>query len=135
MTTKWQLDAECRQYDPDMFFPEPSDKAGVAEALSVCKVCPVLEQCLQDVMEVEASLGPSGRHGIRGGETPSTRAAIYRRTRPARLYGTPVEGCGDAAGYQRHRRARTQPCQGCSEAEAARWKAVKAAKAEQELAA
>lgn len=139
MTTEWWIDAECMQYDPELFYPDPSDKEGTDEALSVCRACPVVKQCLQETLRVEASSHAADRHGIRGGQTPTDRANIYRSTRgpgPEREYGTPVKGCGDAAGYQRHRRAGTLPCRGCFEAEAARGKAAKAAKAaQQELAA
>jgi len=33
--------------NPDMFFPHPSDRAGIAAAKEICNGCPVLVECLR----------------------------------------------------------------------------------------
>ena len=72
----WRLRAECRDLDPDVFFP--IGKSGmslvqIAEAKTVCGRCPVLEQCLDwavSAVQVE---------GIWGGTTENERRAMRIR--------------------------------------------------------
>ena len=67
----WEARALCRQWDPETFFPEktqgrPSATSGyalgVAVAKSVCRSCPVRQEC--DV----AALERGESHGVWGGE-------------------------------------------------------------------
>ena len=58
--------------DPDMFYPDPSDAAGVERAKRVCASCPVIFECFED------ALGRGDRHGIWGGKTAGQRAHIRR---------------------------------------------------------
>jgi DNA-directed RNA polymerase specialized sigma24 family protein len=77
----WRARAACRDVDPELFFPEPSNeplvKAQVAAAKAVCRSCPVRERCLADALERLP-------HGIAGGLTEQER----RRLRTARGMGT-----------------------------------------------
>ncbi|WP_442965851.1 WhiB family transcriptional regulator [Pseudonocardia sp. HH130630-07] len=45
----WRAGAACRDVDPELFFPTPIDGAALLaaerRALSVCRVCPVLDAC------------------------------------------------------------------------------------------
>lgn len=67
---EWRLRAECRrsEADPDLFFPHPSESWHVEAAKKVCRVCPVVQECL--------AAGLVERHGIWGGMTPHQRARI-----------------------------------------------------------
>lgn len=120
----WSVQAACGPgtgQDPELWFPiSYTDATGIAQtayATSICHRCPVRAECLTDAMAIEGNRGEAGRHGIRGGLAPVARAHLYARTRRPAEPGVPVEGCGDAAGYQRHRRAGTTPCKACSAAE------------------
>jgi WhiB family redox-sensing transcriptional regulator len=77
----WSL-AACRTVDPETFYPVDlaprSD--GVRRARRVCTSCPVLPECLADVM---ASEDPARRWGVIGGTTPDERTALYARQRTA----------------------------------------------------
>lgn len=77
----WRARAACRDVDPELFFPEPSNeplvKAQVSAAKAVCRLCPVRERCLSDALERMP-------HGIAGGLTEQER----RRARVARGMGS-----------------------------------------------
>lgn len=76
---EWKTEALCRQYDPEMFFPHRGDAAGVALAKRVCRVCPVVQEC------VDAAIARKERHGVWGGLTPMER--VFRRRELAQQSG------------------------------------------------
>lgn len=41
----WQARAVCRDEDPELFFPDPSDTVTARAAQAVCAQCPVRPQC------------------------------------------------------------------------------------------
>ncbi|SKV05638.1 transcriptional regulatory protein [Mycobacteroides abscessus subsp. bolletii] len=41
----WQARAVCRDEDPELFFPDPSDTVTARAAQAVCAKCPVRPQC------------------------------------------------------------------------------------------
>lgn len=41
----WRLNGVCREVDPEIFFPNPSDRRGTLDAMAVCFTCPVMAQC------------------------------------------------------------------------------------------
>ncbi|WP_330221146.1 WhiB family transcriptional regulator [Mycobacteroides abscessus] len=41
----WQARAVCRDEDPELFFPDPSDTVTARAAQRVCATCPVRPQC------------------------------------------------------------------------------------------
>ena len=61
---KWKARAECRDKDPELFFPE-RDVAAKREAKAICAGCPVKEQCLQSALDHD------DRFGIWGGLEPN----------------------------------------------------------------
>ena len=77
----WSSLAACRQVDPEIFYPLDLDPRshGVRAARRVCTGCPVLPECLADVLDSE---DPARRWGVIGGTTPDERAALFARTRP-----------------------------------------------------
>jgi WhiB family redox-sensing transcriptional regulator len=72
----WREYAECRNEDPDLFFPTGTTGPAVMQtelAKSVCRRCPVQEQCLRWAMGTEQT------SGIWGGTTETERRALKRR--------------------------------------------------------
>ncbi|QRY48125.1 WhiB family transcriptional regulator [Mycolicibacterium boenickei] len=43
---QWQARAACRDQDPELFFPDPSDDQTRAIAESICVTCPVQIPCM-----------------------------------------------------------------------------------------
>lgn len=71
--TNWRGQAACREVDPELFFPEPSDeplvRKQVAAAKAVCRGCPVRDRCLADALLRLP-------HGIAGGLTEQERRRV-----------------------------------------------------------
>lgn len=65
--------ALCAQGDPDMFFPEAGGRSDVSGAKSICRRCPLLEDCREYALRTRPSFG------IFGGMTPRERQAENRR--------------------------------------------------------
>ncbi|MGA4995936.1 WhiB family transcriptional regulator [Nonomuraea bangladeshensis] len=71
----WIHRAACRDVDPEVFFPiaSPDTKLGAAaeeEAKTVCRGCPVREECLG------TSIRFGAQHGVWGGEGENARRRI-----------------------------------------------------------
>ena len=67
----WQDKASCRDSGRELFF----DPRRQAEALNVCRYCPVTIECLALADATEVANFPGRVHGIYGGETPRQRIA------------------------------------------------------------
>jgi len=67
----------CSKTDPEMFFPHPSDRVGIAAAKEVCNTCPFITSCLK------YAVGEAGLQGIWGGTTQRQRETIRTRMRKA----------------------------------------------------
>ncbi|MEU6422487.1 WhiB family transcriptional regulator [Streptomyces spiralis] len=75
----WRERALCQGEDPDLFFPIGNVNSGPVaiqtdEAKSVCRRCPVTEQCLAWAMDADPV------EGIWGGTTEGERRAMRWRT-------------------------------------------------------
>lgn len=68
----WQADALCfrMRVDPDVMQPERATREEVAEAMTICGGCPVVEQCRQHARDQERQHvdGQTGAYGIHAGE-------------------------------------------------------------------
>ena len=96
----WREDAACQHHDPRLWFPEVTGpNTSQTQALRICSGCTVRTDCL-----AHATAFPE-RHGIWGGATESEREKLAGRPR-----------CGTTAGYARHRRVGSEPCQSCRDA-------------------
>jgi WhiB family redox-sensing transcriptional regulator len=76
--SRWRLDAACRHVDPDLFFPLGHTGAAVehaSAAKSVCRQCPVRDECL------EFALSTNQVDGIWGGATEEERRALRQGRR------------------------------------------------------
>ncbi len=74
----WREYAECRTVDPDLFFPIGGTGPSLVQienAKSVCRRCPVRENCLNWALETGQNIG------VWGGRTEGERRALRRRTR------------------------------------------------------
>lgn len=114
----WSDQAACRDEHSDVMFPEPGDADGKAYAKSICAGCPVLDACLAEALADEGGKTKAYRFGVRGGLTPSQRYARYRASRADEPEPEPVAevtpgACGTNAGYARHMRHNTPPCDPC----------------------
>jgi WhiB family redox-sensing transcriptional regulator len=74
--TDWQINAECKKADPELFFP--SGEKGkltieqIQQAKEFCVRCLVREQCL------EYALGNGENDGVWGGKTKRERKQMKR---------------------------------------------------------
>ncbi len=104
----------CRGLDPALFHGDNTD---CAEALRICKRCPVAADCLADALEVERHLPIIHVLGVRGGMRASKRRHIILRSSTPRR--APVAECGTESGYYRHRRLNEPTCAACKAAHTA----------------
>ena len=66
----------CQVRDPDIWFS--FDPGTQHYAASLCRECPVRQECLRAALEYEQGHSVSFRFGIWGGKTPEQRARIRR---------------------------------------------------------
>lgn len=84
MTEDWKINASCRRYPPDWWFPSPGaigDEA--ARAVQICRSCPVIRDCYAYVAERER--GKDTHHGIWAGLTARERAHVRKKQKPGRI--------------------------------------------------
>ena len=62
----------CRDADPELFFPNPSDTAGLVKAKAVCAACPLLRPCAAYALTHAVA-------GVWGGTSESDRQRLQRR--------------------------------------------------------
>ncbi|MCV7229175.1 WhiB family transcriptional regulator [Mycolicibacterium komossense] len=83
----WQLQGKCRGESPEIFFPDDNGRADRRRqeniAKSICRQCPVLQQCREHALRTPEP------HGIWGGMTASERTRIGGRQETA-CAGTPA---------------------------------------------
>ena len=77
---EWQLDGDCREADPRLFFhPEgergPARRKRADAAIKICAGCPVLEECREHALSVREP------YGVWGGLTEEAREEIYAEER------------------------------------------------------
>ncbi len=72
---QWMLQARCRGFAPEEFFP--SDGVGVEEARKICAECTVQVECLEYALEHRVN------HGVWGGCSERERRRILKRRRAA----------------------------------------------------
>ena len=76
----WRELAECRKYDPEMWFPvsdedTPKGRADRAVAQTVCFGCPVRDECLKFALDTGQV------DGVWGGRTEAERRAMIRASK------------------------------------------------------
>jgi WhiB family redox-sensing transcriptional regulator len=67
--------ALCAQTNPDLFFPDDTDREMLSKARQVCARCPVRVECLTYAVE---SFGKTSDWGIWGGSTKFDRTKMRR---------------------------------------------------------
>ncbi|MDQ0815055.1 WhiB family redox-sensing transcriptional regulator [Streptomyces sp. B3I7] len=80
----WRDRAACRTEDPDLFFPVGTTGPAllqIEEAKSVCRGCPVRDECLEWALEAGQDIG------VWGGLTELERRALKRRRATASRRG------------------------------------------------
>lgn len=76
LSLDWQTQGVCREEDPELFWPIGNSGPALeqlAEAVAVCRVCPVMQECR------DWSLATDQRHGVWGGLGEDERRALKRR--------------------------------------------------------
>lgn len=74
----WRLSAECRDEEPELFFPPPGHQPGIDAAKAVCFSCRVRAECLEE------GLRGYNRYGVWGGMSEAEREPLLRaRTQAA----------------------------------------------------
>lgn len=74
---QWVKQAACAQLDPEIMFPGTVD-ADIEAARAVCRTCPVVRQCLREIIVEEGAKHDEARHGVVAGLTGHERALVYR---------------------------------------------------------
>lgn len=98
----WRADAACVGKPTSWFFPET--KGVPPEAALVCASCSVTGECL--------AFGLANAYdGVWGGQR------IYRKGGLASRLDRGEVGHGSTAGYKRHQRDGTEPCEACRDAQ------------------
>jgi WhiB family redox-sensing transcriptional regulator len=80
----WRDHAACRHEDPDLFFPIGATGPALVQqerAKTVCRRCPVREQCLQWALDTGQTIG------VWGGTSEAERRALKRRAASRRSSG------------------------------------------------
>lgn len=127
----WRDQGLCAEVDPELWFPEKGGSA--APAKRICRQCPVRAECLAYALDNHEWWGVWGgltyreRLAIQDGAPAPVPlpAASCAATTPRRNLGS--QGCGTAAGYQRHWRLGETSCDACREAAARARAALKEA--------
>ena len=74
----WSKRAACRDMPSEIWYPPRSTKSAYDEALAICGICPVRQQCL------DHAISQDEKHGVWGGTTPRDRyPAEEQETEPA----------------------------------------------------
>lgn len=76
---EWREEAECRNYDPELWFPSRGGPAneGVKKAKRICKECPVRVECLTYAVDTNQ------KWGIWGGKNEKELRSIRRKLQAA----------------------------------------------------
>jgi len=75
----WRAHAACIGVHIDTFF----DAGLWPLARSICSRCPVRDACLDEELRIEGGCNAWGRHGFRGGLTPTERNNVKHLRRTA----------------------------------------------------
>lgn len=115
---------ECRNHDPEDWFPVRQNKKAADRARTLCwRLCPVRETCLRYALKYQQETGMWG--GLTERERrkldPLTVKLILRGEEPVELPNAARwEFCGTDKGAARHRRAGERVCRSCRAAESRR---------------
>ena len=107
----WEQRAACRPgngYQPDLWFPHPTDRATRLLAESIChEECPVRTECGDTAEYRREPFGVWGGHDVN-----PTGGLSAPRGRPPKG----GHGCGTVRAFKRHLDRGETPCQACREA-------------------
>lgn len=69
----WKLQGLCRNEDPEIFFPGPTDRINPRRAKAICAQCPVIDPCRNESLHEY--------YGIWGGLAERDRRIIRRQNK------------------------------------------------------
>lgn len=104
----WTQDALCAQIGGDHWYPEKGEARRIREAKMVCRMCPVVAECLS------FALDKNERYGVWGAKSERERRKL-RRTRDPEPGMQPLDParCGTPAQAKAHARRGEPPCTEC----------------------
>lgn len=75
---EWQYKGACRDADPEVFFLEHGERARSKtkkeqKAITICRSCPVIKECLEHALKVPEL------YGVWGGTTADQRLRILNK--------------------------------------------------------
>ncbi len=77
---EWKLRAACRDHpDPDLWFPDSNSHIATRPAVQICRICPVVDKCIEFADSKQIPYGIWGGVGQR--ERAHTVTAQRRATR------------------------------------------------------
>lgn len=100
----WPRWAACLTEDPELFFPAGATGAAleqIEQAKTVCRSCPVKQQCLQWALDNHQD------HGVWGGLSEEERRNLRRLHRPQSRGAHAIDPSDDLTPH--HRRLTSQP--------------------------
>lgn len=123
----WHAQALCHPdhgHDPALWFPvvtnvnKESRKEAVAEAISICRACPVRRTCLKSARENGEQYGVWGGFDFQANTPAPSKprqptVITGDRGRPGKPRKKPPINHGTAGGYKAHRRRGETPCEPC----------------------
>lgn len=74
MNTEWMEAGDCRQVDPEVFYP--GQGGDYKDARIVCGECPVITRCLEFALTQMTDEYDAGSFGMWGGTTEPERRTI-----------------------------------------------------------
>ncbi|MCA9843233.1 MAG: WhiB family transcriptional regulator [Dehalococcoidia bacterium] len=114
MRPDWHHQAACRDHDPDLWFPRAGQNERVELAQSICRACPVLDQCRDWVDRHDPPYGVWA--GLTQGDRDTKRGHRGSYRSDPWIKAALTHRCGTTAGYARHRRNDEEACQACKTA-------------------
>lgn len=103
LNSEWRDEALCATHEPELFYPDPSDRAGIKFAKGICTACPVIDQCRAEAIANKEDFG------VWGGLSERDRRRIHRQRNPS----IQREICGTIRGYLKHIGMRERSCTRC----------------------
>lgn len=72
--TSWQVDALCREMDPELFFDDAENPTSLDDARRACDLCPIQAECLE--WRLSFFCNDEDQYGIFGGVGPRVREKL-----------------------------------------------------------
>lgn len=75
MRPDWMAQAACKAIEGELFYPDHTAATAALDAKKICRMCPVIRECLQWAFKVD------DQWAVLGGMTARERVALRKRVR------------------------------------------------------